>query len=386
MFKRKKDVVQPAGAVAAAKAPLSRRQKIQRAAVVVLLVPLSLLALLILVGVIIGLGNQGTGGHGAADGSAAATQHAAPNVLADTGLRTEEPILSDEEPLLALAPEGAGALDENWGAATQPQDDRQVVVSTGITLETMEFEETCTKLEQICLSAGGYFSSTSVQGNGWYDENSRRTGQFTLRIPTSRYDSTVQGIVQAGNLLYREESVEDVTETHTDLQARLTSLQTQEARLLQLMERAEDLDTLLRIQSELTDVQYEIEYHQSMLRTLGNLVEYTTLQVTVYEVVEVTPPEPVSFGGRLATALQESGQNSIKFLQNFIIFLVHALPFLLFIAIVALVVVALVRRRRKRWATAEAETDSTLGALQDILSRDEPAGIKAPGDSDEKDE
>ena len=50
-----------------------------------------------------------------------------------------------------------------------------------------------------------------------------------------------------------------MTSAYVDVEARLKSLKLQEERLYAMMEQAGDLETLLAIQNQLTEVQYQIE-------------------------------------------------------------------------------------------------------------------------------
>ena len=55
-----------------------------------------------------------------------------------------------------------------------------------------------------------------------------------------------------------------------------------------MMEQAGDLETLLAIQNQLTEVQYQIESYTAQQRTYDDLISYSTVDVTVEEVKQIT--------------------------------------------------------------------------------------------------
>ena len=54
-------------------------------------------------------------------------------------------------------------------------------------------------------------------------------------------------------------------------------LETEQQRLLELLETAESLDDILTIESRLTEVQYELDSKESQLRTYDNQIDYSTV-------------------------------------------------------------------------------------------------------------
>ena len=70
----------------------------------------------------------------------------------------------------------------------------------------------------------------------------------------------------------KQESTQDVTSAYVDVEARLKSLKLQEERLYAMMEQAGDLETLLAIQNQLTEVQYQIESYTAQQRTYDDLI------------------------------------------------------------------------------------------------------------------
>lgn len=66
------------------------------------------------------------------------------------------------------------------------------------------------------------------------------------------------------------------------------ALETEQARLMELLSTAENMEDLLAIESKLSDIRYEIESYESQLRLLDNQIDYSTVHVEIFEVERMT--------------------------------------------------------------------------------------------------
>ena len=131
---------------------------------------------------------------------------------------------------------------------------------------------------------------------------------------------------------------------------------------MKLLEQATDLDNIIVLQSRLTEVRYQIESAESRIRVLENQVQYATLNLSITEVLEETvveEPHIVTYGERVADQFKDMWEGTVEFFQDFLLGLIAAIPFLVFMGIVGAVVILIVfsarKRRRKRAAKALEE-------------------------------
>jgi hypothetical protein len=162
----------------------------------------------------------------------------------------------------------------------------------------------------------------------------------------------LSGAGELGNVLSLNRRQEEITEAYYDTEARLTALKTQEERLLAIMEKAETLDDIIRLEDALSDVRYQIESLSGTMRRYDNLVEMATVEVSLREVESTTSVSgtPRTLGERIGQQFSESLRGLGRFCEGVLVFLIGNLPVLLVIAAVA-VGGALVGRklwRRKR--------------------------------------
>lgn len=264
----------------------------------------------------------------------------------------------------AIAPQEAtgeaGAMDTESGgtslstessAGLLPQDGRKIILNATLDLEALDFDATCDALMQAVENAGGYVASTSVNTPAY--EGALRSAYYQFRIPTDQYNAFLQSADGAGNLVSKQESTDDVTSAYVDVEARLASLRLQEERLFAMMEQSGDLETLLAIQNQLTEVQYQIESYTAQQRTYDDLIAYSTVDVTVSEVRQITE-KAETFGDRVAEAFSRSWRNFGYVVQDFAVGVVGAFPTLLVLAVIAAVAFAIVRAASRRHKKALA--------------------------------
>lgn len=251
-------------------------------------------------------------------------------------------ITPSESPSAAAGSVEEGTLFSKTDAGSDllPQDGRKIILNADLTIEALDFDATCSALLQAMRAAGGYVASTDLYTPSY--EGAQRTARYELRIPAAQYDSFLQGAGEAGNLVNKQESTQDVTSTYVDVEARLKSLRLQEERLYAMMEQAGELETLLAIQNQLTEVQYQIESYTAQQRTFDDLIAYSTVHVSVEEVRQITE-KVETFGDRVSSAFSRSWRDFGYGVQDFAVGFIAALPSLLVLAVVVFLVVLAIR-------------------------------------------
>ena len=145
------------------------------------------------------------------------------------------------------------------------------------------------------------------------------------------------------------ETSDDVTLSYVATKSRMTALQKEEARLLELIDKAANLTELLELEKRLTEVRTELEQVTSQLLLYDNLVDYGTVTLSISEVEVLTLTQEPGFWTRITDGFMNSLRNLWTFLKELAIFLVVALPYMLPFGVIALVVVLIVRHSiRKR--------------------------------------
>lgn len=265
----------------------------------------------------------------------------------------EEAVLEEE---YVSDASGISSTSENTPALPA---DQKIITTLNITAQTENMDPLLEKINGKIAQLGGYMESQEVYNGSSYDKAYRyRYAYLTIRIPADQMDSFVELVKENANVVRQNISTENVTLTYVGVQSRITALETERERLMELLAKAENMEDLLMIESRLTDVQAELEEYTSRLRVLDNKINYSTIHLDLEEVKEVTPveDEPKTVWQRIGSGLGRNLKNLGNGLVDFFVWIIISLPFLIPIAAAVVVPIVLVRRKKKKKA-AEAKKE-----------------------------
>ena len=241
-------------------------------------------------------------------------------------------------------PEPTAASAGNGGSGIYTDTNAKLIRTAYLTMETLEFDAAVTALDVLVVQCQGYYSHSEVQNSG--DEWSVRYGSYTVRVPKAAYDTFMSQVGNVGQVVHRSESTEDVGEAYYDTELRLKSLNTRHDRLLALMEKADDMDSIVALQNYLADVEYEIDRYSGELRRYDALVDYATINITLDERARLTnePGEKASFTDQFGAAFAEGLNNFAQGVKNLLIW--AAVNFIGLLVTLAIAVFAFVNLRK----------------------------------------
>ena len=183
---------------------------------------------------------------------------------------------------------GSKANDGSAQVSAVPQVGPQIVktASLGLGIAHGSFDDKVGEAHAVADSFGGFVvQSFASQGSG----NRIAEGSLVLRIPAESYDPALSRLRGLGKVESLEESGQDVSKEFVDLNARIRQLRAVEAQLLQLLQQANDVPAALAVQSQLSQVQLDLEQARGRLQYLDNRVAFATISMSMHELVVVPP-------------------------------------------------------------------------------------------------
>lgn len=230
------------------------------------------------------------------------------------------------------------------------REGRKLIETVSLEVETREFEQMMSVLEERIQELDGYVEAMDTyNGSSYSGYNSNRSAHLTVRIPSGKLDGFLDTVSDIGNIVRRHNNVEDVTLSYVDMESRRNTLRTEQSRLLEFLDKAETIEEIITIEQRLSEVRYQLESMESQLRTIDNLVDYSTVDIDISEVKELTPVEEPSAWERISEGFAENlisiGHGTVEL---GIWFLVN-LPYLaVWGAVLTAVIFAVRRHHRKR--------------------------------------
>lgn len=287
-------------------------------------------------------------------GKSSASEASSADMAYTVGETAAETSAAQEAP--AAGGYGAAGADGQVTVSNSAADyAKKIIYSASLQIETTQFDSATAAVDELVSHFGGFVESSNISGDPRYDDDGttrvvNRRASYSLRIPADQLDSALSQAGAIGNVISTHREAENITSQFTDNEARLDSLQVQEQRLLAMLEKSEDVETLVALEERLGDVRYEIEEIQRTLKNWQMEVDYSTIDLNISEVEVYTPTAAVrrTFLQKIDDALSDGWSGFAHGVQNLAIFIAGALPTLIFLAIVAAAAILIAKKIRRR--------------------------------------
>ncbi len=117
-----------------------------------------------------------------------------------------------------------------------------------------------------------------IESRGGYLQK-REGDSVTCRVPSREFDAVLEGVRKLGKVLDESLRALDVTKEYRDLEIQLDNAKKSRERLLALLEKATEVEDLLKIETELRRLTGEIERLQGQLKYLADQIALSTIEV-----------------------------------------------------------------------------------------------------------
>lgn len=238
-------------------------------------------------------------------------------------------------------------------------DNAKLIFRAEINMETTEFDAAVKSLSSLVGSVGGYFESSGLDNYSSY-----RYAHYTVRVPSEKFEDFCSRVGENCKINNISRSAEDIGEIYYDTESRLATQKTKLERLQALLGKADNIDTIIALESAISETELAIEHLSGTLRKYDSLVGYSTIDISLREVYRISETEEaaIGFGAKLAAAFKSGGRSFVDGLQSMMIgFARNWAGWLIFIIIVVavwLVIRGVIRRRRKKKAKKLMEIEA----------------------------
>ena len=273
--------------------------------------------------------------------------------VADDEMMNSAPEKDYSEGGVSYAPDGSISADNTVNA------NRKIIRTFTVYGETKEYDAAISAVNASIVAYGGYVSESRVTGPS-YSYSGRgysREAYFAIKIPAENLDAFISQIGGSLNVTTSSSTQQDVSEAYYSIEARMKTLETERESLLAMMasiDTAKDYDFWYTLQKKISETEQQIAEYQAILKSYDGQVAYSTVNLTVYEVVEYTPVqnEAPTFGERIAEAFVDSWTDFGEGCMDFAVFMVSAIPTLLIFpgipAVIVIIVIAVHKKNKKK--------------------------------------
>lgn len=217
--------------------------------------------------------------------------------------------------------------------------DRQVIVTGWVTVTVEEPRDAATQAIRIAESIGGRVDSRTEYAPIDGDKGS---ATLTLRLPAESLTATIDKLTALGDVQEISLNSSDVTMATQDLDARITALSASVDRLLVLLATAQDTDTLIQLETAISDRQAQLESLMSERRYYADQVALSTITLNLVSVADAPVKQPDTF----VTGLVAGWNAFVAFFQGLLVVVGVLVPWIVLAGIITGIVLWLIKRKR----------------------------------------
>jgi len=242
--------------------------------------------------------------------------------------------------------------DQGTDSEEQKFTGRLIIKTANLSMDIDDYDATSTEIYRMVDDMGGYISDTSSYYyiyDRYDDTKNKKSGYMTLRIPHQFFDQFVGRLGEFGNITNYSSNANDITKRYRDTTAEVKNLEVREAKLREIMGKAEEIKDIIEVERELSRVRSEINRFQSVLADWEDLVTLSTVTINMTEVEDLkinVKPVDKDMLTKAKEGFIYTVNRMVDTMEVFIIWLVSAIPVLLPVGLVGGIVF---RKLYKRW-------------------------------------
>jgi hypothetical protein len=242
---------------------------------------------------------------GACNGNSAKEQRMADVTLAETKLEDNNKTYYAADST-AQVPTGNDEQPKQPGTSTSVTNvdwDKKIIKNATLSIEAKSHKSFNDFVHEQVKRMGGYVAEEEQNKSDYKIENI-----VTIKVPVDQFDNLVKSITSTKdeNVVSQKVTSQDVTGEVIDTRSRTEAKRQIRLRYLDLLKQAKNMEDILKVQSEINNIQEEIEAGAGRVSYLTHAAVYSTIQLTFYEILNVSAAQGDNpgFGRRVLNALR----------------------------------------------------------------------------------
>jgi hypothetical protein len=220
---------------------------------------------------------------------------------------------------LVPMPASSGAVD--WAGSSIQPNPPMIAHAAELAVATKEFTKSRAKLEDILERHHSYAAKLRMVGQ---PAGSELTA--TLRVPSSEFADAVNDLKTLGNVEREEQTADEITQQHADLEARLKNAQNTLARLKDMLQQGWKARDPASVQRQISAVNSEIARLESERANTARQVTFAQVLFSLRE--EIVPPAE-GFAGQFRAAAAAGLGDALGNVSAILLFVISRGPALL---------------------------------------------------------
>ncbi len=250
--------------------------------------------------------------------------------------------VSTDDVLMSVMSSPDEKIEESTPLKISEQSSQFIIKNADIKMMVEDVNLSTEELEKIIKKNGGYIANSNLE-----TESHSFSNTLNIRIPAPKFDLVIKEITSLSEYIdHRTVNAQDVTKAYVDTEVRLKNKLEVEKRYIEILRnQAKTVRDILEVERQLNDIRIEIESAQSYLNSLKDKIQYSTIDLKIYQTVNYKKKPEVnkkSFFTDMFEAFS-AGWNGI--LELILVFF-HIWPLLIVASIIVFVVLRIKKRKK----------------------------------------
>ena len=213
--------------------------------------------------------------------------------------------------------------DVRFASQSEPVE-RKIIKTAEVNMQVENLDSAKANIDGIIKQFNAYVSADNRSNN-----NYRLSLDMVIRVQQDQMDELLKNILAQASFIYTNNiNAQDVTEEFVDLNIRLKNKRAVEEQYRKILQKANKVEDILKVENELRMIREEIEAKEGRLKFLNSQVNMSTIHLSAYQDIYQTSQAP-SKGFWLKVADGFSGGWDL--LKEIILGLIYVWPVLLVI-------------------------------------------------------
>ncbi|MBX3241492.1 MAG: DUF4349 domain-containing protein [Chitinophagaceae bacterium] len=187
------------------------------------------------------------------------------------------------------------SVTQNW--------ERQIIRQASLHIRVQDFRLAHAGIYQLVENAGGYVADDAEMQLG-----NRIKSEMTIKVPQEKFDWLIARLGETGDsLLQKNVTSEDFSAEYVDTKARIAAREKVRDKYYEFLQKAKNIDEVLKVQKEIGLMQEEIEAANGRVAYIRQQTSFSTIRLSFFQPLDrvIDEPAPPGFGQKIIHSIKD---------------------------------------------------------------------------------
>lgn len=209
------------------------------------------------------------------------------------------------------------------GASQNPGWDKKIIKTAFLKLEVKDFKLYNDIVHKAAKQYGGYIANEEQNQSEGIIEST-----ISIKVPVAQFEPIMLQLpTTAEKIVEKKITTDDVTGEIVDTKSRLHAKEQMRLKYLEFLKQAKNMEDVLKVQSEINNIQEEMESASGRINYLSHQSSYSTINLTFFQ--PLAGYKPANDNPGFLTRAAESFKNGFNFIGELFIGFISIWPLIL---------------------------------------------------------